>query len=74
MKKNNIEELKILYPLERLELEFSKIEKLGYTVEANESGCQVFEGKDFLIDADFYEDYHSNAASAIFCFWNELGY
>lgn len=67
----DIETLKKKYPMEFLELEFSKIEKLGYQVNASESQCLIWDGEKLIIDADFYDDYHSNAASAIYSFFFE---
>lgn len=73
----NTEERKKKYPLEFLEQEIEKIEKLGYIVTAGESGCQIWKNNtsdatNLLIDADFHDDYHSNVADAIYCFYYEL--
>jgi hypothetical protein len=66
-----IEGLKKKYPLESIERHFSEIEKQGYTVVASEDQCQIYDGSILLIDSDFYDDYHSNAASALQTFYNE---
>lgn len=64
--KNNFEEYLLKkYPLEHLEKEFAKIEKLGYEVYPSQTGCQIYLGTKMIIDADFYNSYHLNAAHAI---------
>lgn len=72
MDKNWEKHLTEKYPLDRLEDEFQKIEKLGYTVIAEEFHCLIWSGEQLIIDADFYDDYHLNAADAIDVFWNKL--
>lgn len=67
--------LKKIYPLESLENEFEKIEKLGFEVFPSEYQCLIYKSPssvitNLIIDADFYDDYHTNAASAIDSFWN----
>ncbi len=65
--------LRRLYPLEHLEKEFEKIESLGYTVNARDFHCLIFKNPggilNLIIDSDFYNDYHLNAAGAIHAFW-----
>lgn len=68
---NNIELLKQRFPLKDIEKEFGKIMKLGYEVTTSEDGCQIYDGNKLIIDADFYNDFHSNAASAIYAFYFE---
>lgn len=62
--------LKDKYPLDRLELEFERIEKLGYVVATADYQCQVWRGSRLIIDADFSDDFHENAASMIESFWH----
>lgn len=66
--------IKKKYPLDKIELEFEKIEKLGYSIGVSKSDCQIYLGNQQIIDADFSNDYHLNCAMAIDCFWNKLGY
>ena len=64
-------DLKLKYPLDKLEIFFTNIEKLGYTVHATENCCQIYDNITLIIDADFHEnDYHLNAAEAIEAFYN----
>lgn len=65
-----IEAIKLKYPLAVLESEFAKIEKLGYSVIASQEQCLIWFHEDLIIDADFYDDYHSNSADAINAFYN----
>lgn len=54
------------YPLDQLENWFAKIEKNGYSVSADIHQCQIYdEMSKLFIDADFFDDYHLNAAMAI---------
>lgn len=62
--------LKEKYPMNRLELEFARIEKLGYVVACGDNQCQVWRGSQFIIDADSSDDFHENAASMIEAFWH----
>lgn len=67
--------LKEMYPLESLENEFDKIEALGFEVFASEDQCLIYkipssQITNLIIDADFEDDYHTNAAMAIDAFWN----
>lgn len=71
MAKLDIEKIKKKYPIEAIELHFENIEKLGYRVEANEDQCLILDGNKLIIEADFYDDYHSNAADAIHAFFFE---
>ncbi len=67
MKENNLKEK---YPLDKIELYFEKIEKLGYTIGATKDSCQIWDGIHLFIDADDHEDdYHLNAAEAIEAFY-----
>lgn len=73
----DIEVKKKKFPLEHIEKEIDKIEKFGYVITAGESGCQIWKDNtssatNLLIDADFYDDYHSNVADALYCFYFEL--
>lgn len=63
------EKIKKKYPLKNLEKEFERIEKLGYIVAATEHSCQIWKRNVLIIDADFFDDYHTNAADAIEGFW-----
>ena len=65
-----------VYPLDRIEENLRKIEFLGYLVKAQKRHCIIFKypGRsisDIIIDSDFYNDYHLNAAGAIHSFWHE---
>ena len=71
MPKLDIEILKKKYPFETIEKHFENIENMGYKVVASEDQCLIWDGKTLLIDADFYDDYHSNAADAIHGFFFE---
>lgn len=63
------EKLRKKYPVDVVELEIEKIEKLGYTVVPTESQCLIFKGNELIIDADFADNYHSNLVDAINAFW-----
>ncbi len=65
-----IEAAKKKYPLDRIEQEIEKIEKLGYKIVAEEHQCLIWQGNKLIIDADFHNDFHSNVADAIYTFWN----
>lgn len=70
MEKNlTVEQLRKKYPMESLEGHFEKIEKEGYQVSPCEYQCTIWKGTKLIIDADEYDDFHSNAASAIHCFY-----
>jgi len=59
------------YPIETIEKHIEKIEQLGYIVTLTDYQCQIFDGSTLLIDADFFEDMHTNAADAIESFYTK---
>lgn len=65
------DKLKLKYPLNRLENEFEKIEKLGYTVVTSPDQCLIWLRNELIIDSDFSTDFHENAAAAIESFWHK---
>lgn len=71
MAKLDIEKIKKKYPIEAIELHFENIEKLGYSVSASDNECLIWDGDKLIVEADFYDDYHSNAADAIHAFFFE---
>jgi len=62
-------DLKKKYPFDKLEFHFKKIEDLGYFVYPTEHSCQILLDNNLIIDADFHDDYHLNAAEAIEAFY-----
>tara|TARA_R110000868_G_scaffold203969_8_gene451964 strand:- start:3466 stop:3684 length:219 start_codon:yes stop_codon:yes gene_type:complete len=61
-------QIKNKYPFDTLESHFERIEKLGYKVYPFPDSCQIYYNNQMIIDADFHDDFHQNAAEAIECF------
>jgi len=73
MSQEYYDNVKARYPMDRLEEQFERIERLGYRVATSNDGCQVWHMNDLIIDADFSNDFHENAASMIHSFWEWAG-